>query len=104
MPYIKRDKRNNMTEHIDRLCQEICDKGDLNYAICEIVGRLILKAPKISYTSMSETIDAVHDAECELRRRLLTPYEVQKMIDNGDVPSFNEVLDKMKERVYGNKS
>jgi hypothetical protein len=66
----------------------------LNYAICEIVGRLILEN-NLSYTKMSEWIDAVHDAEAELRRRLLDPYEDIKIFENGDVPSFERIINKM---------
>jgi hypothetical protein len=95
MPYIKQERRNHMVEAIDRLCQDIDSKGDLNYAICEIVGHLIINSKTISYTNMSEFIDAVHDAECELRRRLLEPYENEKMNENGDVPSFEGILERL---------
>ncbi len=44
---------------------------------------------------MSEKIDAVHDAEAELRRRVLDPYEDIKIFENGDVPSFAGILDRM---------
>ena len=92
MPYIDQEQRKCMSEAIHMLSKRIYSKGDLNYAICEIVGKVILDSEKISYTSMSEFIDAVHDAECELRRRLLEPYEDKKIKENGDVESFTEIL------------
>lgn len=97
MPYIKDKDKQEMSDAIEDLQMWIQSKGDLNYAICELVGRLILDSDKISYTQMSEWIDAVHDAEQELRRRLLVPYEVTKMIENGDVPSFVGILDRITE-------
>jgi len=95
MPYILEKDRPKFDIAIQHLSETINAKGDLNYAICELVGRLILKT-KISYTQISEWIDAVDGAENELRRRLLDPYEGLKIIENGDVPSFITILDKMK--------
>lgn len=95
MPYIKKEDRPHIDHAIGYLLPLIQSKGDLNYTICEIVGQLILNT-KISYTQISEWIDAVDGAENELRRRLLDPYEVRKMIENGDVPSFTKILDGMK--------
>lgn len=96
MPYIKDKDKDKMKDAIDHLLSYVRSKGDLNYAICELVGRLILEiSPKISYTSMSEWIDGVHDAETELRRRLLEPYEDLKISQNGDVPSFKDILERM---------
>lgn len=95
MPYIKDKDKHEMADSIDDLKMFIESKGDLNYAICELVGRLILDSDKISYTTMSEWIDAVHDAETELRRRLLNPYEDIKIFENGDVPSFTGIIERM---------
>ena len=104
MPYIKNKDKNEMSESIEDLQNWIRSKGDLNYAICELVGRLISESDKISYSTMSERIDAVHDAEQELRRRLLTPYEVKKMMENGDVPSFVGILDRIVEDTKNEQS
>lgn len=87
MPYIEEAKRAEMNEAITDLLLHIKTKGDLNYAICELVGRLIL-ATGISYTNISEKIGAVHDAEQELRHRILGCYEFTKEIQNGDLESF----------------
>lgn len=92
MPYIPDKEKREMDDVIDDSKMWISSKGDLNYFICELVGRLILD-DKISYTKMSEWIDAVHDAECELRRRILDPYEDKKIKENGDVRSFRYIND-----------
>ena len=95
MPYIKQRNRNEIDEAIEKLVEHIMSKGDLNYAICELVGQRILEQERISYTTISECIDAVHDAETELRRRILEPYEDSKIEENGDVASFIEILAQM---------
>ena len=95
MPYIEDKDKHEMSDAIGDLFMWIHSKGDLNYAICELVGRLILHGD-VSYTKMSEWIDAVHDAETELRRRILDPYEDIKIFENGDVPSFIRIMNKMR--------
>lgn len=96
MPYIKDEDKEAMKDAIHDLFMFIDSKGDLNYAICELVGKVILETG-VSYTNMSEKIDAVHDAETELRRRLLDSYEDLKIIENGDVPSFIQIIERMNE-------
>ncbi len=96
MPYIKQeDRTDNITNAISVLVKEISVKGDLNYVICELVGKLIVK-DGISYTTMSNWIDTLPDAEAELRRRLLDLYENLKIKENGDVPSFEVIIRLMK--------
>jgi hypothetical protein len=97
MPYIKDKDKREMSDAINDLRIRIESKGDLNYAICELVGRLILDGEKISYTKMSEWISGVHDAEVELNRRLLAHYEDLKIEENGDVPSFVGIFERLKE-------
>jgi hypothetical protein len=97
MPYIKDEDRSKFDEAIETLTGIINAKGDLNYTISQLVGQLILKT-KISYTQISEWIDGVHGAERELTRRLLDPYEDYKIEENGDVPSFITILQRMKQQ------
>jgi hypothetical protein len=98
MPYITSDgKTIHKADAIACLVDEINDKGNLNFVICELVGKLILKDNKISYTNMSNWIGGVRDAEDELRRRLLHPYEDNKIIQNGDLSSFAEISEKIME-------
>ena len=94
MPYILEKDRPKFAKAIEDLAIKIESKGDLNYVISDLVGRLILKT-KISYTEMSEWIDGVHGAERELTRRLLDPYEDIKIEENGDVPSFITIIERM---------
>ena len=93
MPYILgQDRTPIMKEAIGTLVDEIKVKGDLNYVVCEIVGRLCLRDGGISYTSTSNWIDGVDGAEKELTRRLLAPYEDLKKEQNSDVESFEKLL------------
>ena len=103
MPYIKDEEKVTFEETIHKLSTFITNKGHLNYAICELVGILIVQTG-VSYTNMSEKIDTVHDAENELRRRLLNPYEDLKIKENGDVPSFQHILQIIVEGELGDQN
>lgn len=93
MPYIKQEDRTvQMNDAINILVDEIGSKGDLNYVICQLTSKIILKTGGIGYTNTSNWIDAVHGAERELTRRLLNPYEDEKIIENGDVEGFTELF------------
>ena len=95
MPYTKNYRRHHIHEFIKDMIPYVKEKGDLNYAICELVGELCLRDGGIGYTSTSNWIDCVHDAEQELRRRLLNPYEDLKIKENGDISSFIKLLEKL---------
>jgi hypothetical protein len=92
MPYTKQVDRNKVDLLINEMSKQIIAKGDLNYAICELTAQLILKSGGLSYTSVSNWIDGVHGAERELTRRLLNPYEDEKIAENGDVKTFEILL------------
>lgn len=95
MPYTaERNRTYPMRKAIQVLSNEIRVKGDLNYVICQLLGELILR-DGIGYTTMSNWIDALPDAEDEARRRLLHPYENKMKEKNGDVESFEEILNNM---------
>ena len=97
MPYTKQEDRTaKMKEAIAVLVDEINNKGDLNYTICELSGQLMLKTGGMGYTNVSNWIDGVHGAERELTRRLLNPYEDEKIRENGDVESFVKLLSQLK--------
>lgn len=63
-------------------------KGELNYIVTMMLVRYLqdieARGGKLGYGTISEGIDALHDAECEARRRLLDPYEDSCIERNGD--------------------
>ena len=64
MPYTTiEDRTPEMSMAIDVLTEQIKNKGDLNYTICQLVGKLILKTGGMGYTNISNWIDGVDGAE-----------------------------------------
>ena len=55
--------------------------GDLNYILYAFCKRHI----KPSYNNYKNYLGELNEAAEEIRRRLLAPYEDQKILENGDV-------------------
>jgi len=102
MPYIGQPNRRQFKKSIEDLASKITCKGDLNYVISELVGKWIIKNKQFTYSGISNAISAVHDAEIELSRRILAPYEMGKILINEDLESFHEILDAL-ETITGKK-
>lgn len=102
MPYIENWERLQLVGAIEELATSISNKGQLNYVICELVGQFICKNKLFSYSGISNAIGAVHDAEIELNRRVLAPYEMGKILCNEDLDSFKEILNAL-ETMTGKK-
>jgi len=97
MPYITKPRRKVIDENIKNLI--LLDEGEMNYAACQLFMRYIdSQEGGISYKNIQAGLGALHEAECELRRRILTGYEHQKVIANGDI--FTDFVRKHNIREY----
>lgn len=95
MPYIKKVIRDKFEDKIldlssilkaysntnDALC------GNLNYIIFKIVKELTdsSNGGEKSYARFNAIIGALECCKTEISRRLIAPYEDQKIVENGDV-------------------
>ena len=88
MPYIKQEDRNKYEPELHKLTDSILNnlpsKGELTYLLYVISLNYIKKHGK-SYTNISSAISCLIDAAEELRRKELSPYEDQKIKENGDI-------------------
>lgn len=83
MPYIKQEYRNNFDSEIKELVKNIVDPGDLCYVVYKLLNDLTNRGR--SFRGMSSLIAEVECAKLEFYRRVVAPYEDQKIFDNGDV-------------------
>jgi hypothetical protein len=90
MPYIKKANRINFNKYLDKVPNTI-NKGDLNYCVTQLALQHIKNHGK-SYTNISEAASALVDAADEIKRRLLGPYENQKIKENGDLDLYHELF------------
>ena len=81
MPYIKSDKRPQLDNVVKlMIVSDINTPGNLNY----VLFRLARYIPP-SYTNYRNFLGELHEAAEEIRRRMLVPYEEEKIEENGDV-------------------
>ena len=82
MPYIKQSRRRELNHVVnDMLCADLQPHGDLNYILYAYCKRCI--AP--GYTGYKNYLGELTEAAAEIRRRLLAPYEDEKIRENGDI-------------------
>ena len=67
-------------------------KGAFNYLVSRLWLNTFFWKGRLGYTSLSDAIAVFPDMEFEIRRRLLAKYEDNMIIENGDLPEFNELL------------
>lgn len=82
MPYIKQRSRPAMDKIVDEMARgSVTADGDLNYILFAFCKRHV----KPSYNNYKNFLGELNEAAEEIRRRLLAPYEDQKIVENGDV-------------------
>ena len=95
MPYIKKDRRDIIDRFLNTFLSNLksqfvtsIEPGDINYIVTRIVANLMKPNEGWGYTTISSAIRVLEDAAQEMRRRLLNPYEDEKIKENGDVPEY----------------
>jgi len=84
MPYINKEKRKGIEGTLELIASNLVEKGELTYCIYKL-GLEYFKNRTKNYQNISETISAMSDATNEFRRRILDPYEDEKIKENGDI-------------------
>lgn len=91
MPYINPGIRKRFDTVLLPLSRRIISEGELNYIITRLVdGFLRSRAVEPRYQDYNTVIGVLECAKLELYRRLVAPYEDQKMLENGDVFGYNK--------------
>jgi hypothetical protein len=80
MPYIPSDRRRDLSDIFDT--PETA--GELNYIITDMLVNY-LNHKGLSYQTMNDIIGALDGAKMEFYRRIVIPYENEKIEENGDV-------------------
>lgn len=94
MPYINKKNREKYDPLINSLAQILNTRidndelsGELNYVIFRLMGLLCdgESGGKLGYARMAIVISGISEAQAEFRRKIMAPYEDQKIKENGDV-------------------
>ena len=88
MPYIDGPGRLKFQPFLDKLLADLdyygITPGELNY-LFTILSIQYVKRKGKSYTHMNDVIGALEGAKLEFYRRMVAPYEDEKIEENGDV-------------------
>ena len=84
MPYIKQGARERIEPQLKPLEQTELDAGELNYVVFRL-GLAYLKRAGLKYLNLATLIGTLVCCVFELYRRVATPYEEEKIKQNGDV-------------------
>lgn len=82
MPYIQ--DKNHIREELVLGSLSPLTAGELNFKITTVVNQYLVDKGK-NYQNLNEVIGVLECAKLELYRRIVAPYETQKVIENGDV-------------------
>jgi hypothetical protein len=96
MPYITKVQRANglddaihqAVEHLKRIAPLLDRPGPTNYVVTRIVAGALKPDTGWSYHSISRALAVLHDAETEMRRRLMDAREDIVIEENGDVLEY----------------
>jgi hypothetical protein len=80
MPYIKKLRR----EELEKEGYFPSNVGELNY-ILTLISREYMETKGLSYQTINDIIGALEGAKLEFYRRIASPYEDEKITENGDV-------------------
>lgn len=84
MPYIAKEKREDLYTEINLLNQDIETIGQLNYVITTLCLKF-LQPEQASYADYNQIIGVLECVKQEFYRRACAPYEDKKKEENGDV-------------------
>jgi hypothetical protein len=101
MPYIKEDERQQLDICIDQMIACIFDNktslnnphnfqnylGRINYCFSRVLAGLMQEP---SYNKIAMITGVLENIKQEFYRRIATPYENQKIIENGDISEYKK--------------
>lgn len=82
MPYISEDRRQHFEATAD--LPEPRNAGELNY-VFSVIARDYIDIKGESYQNMNDVLGALEGAKLEFYRRVVVPYEIEKIEQNGDL-------------------
>ncbi len=87
MPYIlpaDRAKLKTATDAMAAVIDETTTAGDLNFMI-SLMAKAYIDAKGLRYEHLNAVVGALDSCKAEFQRRVVAPYEDQKIGENGDV-------------------
>lgn len=85
MPYIKQTRREELLSKMGSLLSiKDLNQGDLNYIISKL-SHTYLHNKGCNYATCNDIIGVLECAKLEFYRKIVSPYEDKKILENGDI-------------------
>lgn len=85
MPYVDEERRRKLDLYIAAISAEIMGAGELSYVITRLAQNRIKRSGPRSYVNMATVVGVMVLTVFEFVRRVVNPYEDEKIEKNGDV-------------------
>lgn len=89
MPYIKNERREKIAPTVMELMKKLEDRGDYNYAISLLIHTYIQRNG-LRYKHLNDAVGILECAKQEFIRTVVSPYEDEKIKENGAVSELDE--------------
>ena len=89
MPYIEQSKREEIIPAVMELMTKLETKGDYNFAITRLIHTYIERHGK-RYEHLNDAVGILECAKQEFIRTVVSPYEDEKIKDNGPVSDLDK--------------
>jgi len=97
MPYITEENRDEFAKGMQELENDTLEMekpGELNYVLSNIILDYVLRKG-LCYDTVNEVMGVISCIQQEFYRRVVAPYENKKIAENGDLPQFRKLIDKI---------
>jgi hypothetical protein len=88
MPYIKQERRAAIDPDLQKLIKFLkaigMKKGDMNYVMTKMCQEYVAHHGK-SYDHLSDVTGMLNDVKTEFERKVVAPYEEEKIVENGEI-------------------
>lgn len=90
MPYIPKSEKDKVDQRLPALhLLELDNAGQLNYAMHQLISQYI-SHNKDEYQTYNDIIGVLDCVKMEFYRRVISPYEDKKILQNKDVPPYDK--------------
>ena len=89
MPYINVEQREKISPKVMELMAELETKGDYNYAI-SLLAHTYIQRKGLKYDNLNDVVGFLECAKAEFIRTVVSPYEDQKIKENGCVSELDK--------------
>jgi len=100
VPYIKKNDRKKIDNAVEDLSKLLGNAGEFNYAFTSLIHHYLNGSGKMRYQYLNEMIGMLECCKLELYRKILVPYENEKIITNGDVEIIECLLQKKRDELF----